>query len=138
MQREAPLWQRIHDDPCCIEVVRAMGYGGMTCRELTELIEKLALRFSKTRVESASYQVVTFEGQMTCNPKPLAQVSLRVNVRTLAWQLLGPPPEPPEADHLKSLQPWVPPWNRAPAPPQEEPKKEEPPNGKPKRSRKKS
>jgi hypothetical protein len=138
MQREAPLWQRIHDDPCYVEVVRAVGYGGMTYRELTELIEKLALRFSKTRVESATYHLVTFEGQTTCNPNPLAQVSLRANVRTLAWQLLGPPPEHPEADHFKSDQPWVPPWQRAPVPPREDPKKEESPTGKPERSRRKA
>ena len=66
---------------------------------------------------------------MTATPKPLAEVRLRAEVRKVAFQLLGPAPEHPEFEHYKTDQTWVQSWDRAP--------KEEPKNGKPKRSRKK-
>jgi hypothetical protein len=120
----------MYEDPCYGEIVQAVGYRGMTYRELTELIETLAKRFDKLRVESATYHLVTFEGQMTCNPKPLAQVSLRAEVRKLAWQLLGPPPESSESEHFHQPGPWKPPWDRPPKEPPPEPQ-----DGKPKRRR---
>lgn len=61
---------------------------------------------------------------MTTKPPPLAQVTLRAEVRSLAWQLLGPPPEHPEAAHFRQPAAWVPPWAR-PQPTKEEPPKEE-------------
>jgi hypothetical protein len=93
MAKEQPLWHRIYFDPVYTEIARAIGYAGCTYRDMLALLEPLGERFGKQRVESATYHLVTFEGQMTCNPKPLAQVSLRAEVRKLCWQLLGPPPE---------------------------------------------
>jgi hypothetical protein len=74
------------------DLVTRVGYGTITYRELTAIIEELGQRHGKAKVESAAYYCTTFEGQMTSNPKPLAEVTLRAEVRKLAWQLLGPPP----------------------------------------------
>ena len=93
MHKEPPLWQRLYTDAAYRELVRRVGYRGCTWRELAALIEELGKTYGKQKVESASYRCFTFEGQMTCNPAPLAHVSLRADVRTLCWQLLGPPPE---------------------------------------------
>lgn len=57
----------------------------------------LSKQFDKVKVESAIYHLVTYEGQMTVNPKPLAEVRLRDDARKACWQLLGPPPEKKEA-----------------------------------------
>lgn len=97
MKQEQSLALRIYHDPVYTAVVRAVNYKGMPYRSLSELIETLAKQFDKRRVESACYHLVAFEGQMTVNPKPLAHVSLRAEVRKLAIQLLGPPPEDREA-----------------------------------------
>ncbi len=64
---------------------------------MLKMLEPLEQQFGKQRVHSAVYCIVFFEGQMTCNPKPLAEVKLRPEVRRLCWQLLGPPPEQREA-----------------------------------------
>jgi hypothetical protein len=56
-----------------------------------------AFRFDKVKVESAIYHLCTFEGQMRCNPPPLARVMFREEVRPLMWQLLGPAPEQEDA-----------------------------------------
>jgi len=102
---EKPLWHRIYFDPVYTAVARAVGYAGCTYRCLAEIIEDLANQFDKRAVESAIYFLVTLEGLMTCNPKPLADVKLRAEARILYWQLLGPPPEKQEEFNQPSLPP---------------------------------
>lgn len=93
VNKQSPLWEKLYFDAVYVEIARLIGYQGTTYRDMLKLLEPLEEKFGKQRVRSAAYHVVTFEGQMTCNPKPLAEVKLRENVRKLCWQLLGPPPE---------------------------------------------
>jgi len=93
MKNDKPLWERLYHDECWIELARLVGYAGLTYRDLITRSEPLRQKFGNQRVDSATYQLTTFEGQMTVNPKPLADVQLRPEIRKLCWQLLGPPPE---------------------------------------------
>jgi hypothetical protein len=93
MPKERPLWYKLYFDEVYTEIARIIGYRGTTYRTMMKALEPLESRFGKQRVQSAAYHIVTYEGQMTCNPKPLASVNLRPDVRRLCWQLLGPPPE---------------------------------------------
>lgn len=93
MEKEKPLWQRIYCDPVYTAVAREIGYQGCLYRDLLQKIETLSTQFDKVKVESAVYHLAIFEGQMTVNPKPLAEVKLRDEARKLCWQLLGYPPE---------------------------------------------
>jgi hypothetical protein len=97
MQKQKPLWERLYFDAAYVEVARLIGYRGTTYRDMMIMLEPLEGQFGKVRVHSAVYHIVTFEGQMTCNPKPLADVKLRPEVRQLCFQLLGPAPEQMEA-----------------------------------------
>lgn len=92
-----PLWQRLYYEACYVEIARIVGYSGLAFRDLMDRLESLHKRFGSTEVESAVYHIVTYEGQMTSNPKPLAEVKLRPEVRRLCFQLLGPAPEQMEA-----------------------------------------
>jgi hypothetical protein len=74
------------------------------------------------KAESASWHLVTFEGQMTTNPKPLAEVRLRAEVRKLCWMLLGPPPDHPEYQLMKAAAPLPRAWDGIQAEPQPKPK----------------
>lgn len=120
MQKELPLWHRIYFDAAYTDIVRLVGYAGLPCRDFERQLQKLIEKHGR-KAESASWHVVTFEGQMGVKPPPLAQVTLRQEARKLAWQLLGPPPEHPEHAHFQTSDPWMPPWAR----PKEEPPKEE-------------
>jgi hypothetical protein len=122
VNREQPLYLKVYFDPVYVEVARAVGYAGCTYRELTQKIERLAKQFDKPRVESALYHLVTFEGQMTSYPPPLAKVELRAHVRKLCWGLLGPPPEHPWYHYIKTGTPIPQSWAE-PAKPKEKPKK---------------
>ena len=105
MQKEKPLWERLYFDEAYVEIARLIGYRGTTYRAMTEMLEPLERKLGKQRVQSATYHIVTFEGKMTCNPKPLAEVTLRPEIRRLCWQLLGPPPESVEAFNRQPLTP---------------------------------
>lgn len=91
MNKEKALWERLYQDEAYIELARFVGYAGLTYRELIEKREPLRQKFGNPRIDSATYILVTFEGERTVNPKPLAHVSLRPEVRKLCRQLLGPP-----------------------------------------------
>ncbi len=142
MQKEKPLHERIYFDACYTAVARAVGYAGCVYRELHEKLAEAVKQFGQQRVDSATHHIVTFEGQMTVNPKPLANVQLRADVRKHCWGLLGPPPEHPWHELFKRPEPLPPPWEmepdgsprkKQPAPPPAE----EPPATQPKRTRKK-
>ncbi len=89
-------------------MARAIGYQGVQYRDLWPIIEELSKEFPKVKVESAIYHLTTFEGQMRCNPPPLAQVMFREEVRPLMWQLLGPEPGHPLREEMDRI-------NRPPA-----------------------
>jgi hypothetical protein len=127
MKHEKPLWQRLYFDPVYYETVRAVGYLGCLYRDLWERLKPVTEQFGQRAVESATAHLLTYEGQFTCNPKPLAQVMLRTEVRNMSWQLLGPPPEKWDEFYEHTA-------NRPPNP---YAKAEEPKAEKPKRSRKK-
>jgi hypothetical protein len=125
--KEHPLWHKLYFWPEYTAVARAVGYLGCTYRDLAQIIEDLAKKFPKVKVESATYHLLTFEGQMTCNPPPLAKVELRAEARKLCWQLLGPPPEKWDEFYANCTDP--------PPNPYVKPKETTP--AKPKRTRKK-
>lgn len=114
MLKEQALYLRIYFDPICTEVARIVGSQGFTYREMEGKREPLYKRFDKVAVQSAVYHLAIFEGQMTCNPKPLAQVKLRAEARTLCWQLLGPAPEHPWFDLWKKPERLPLPWDSEP------------------------
>ncbi len=92
MQKEQPLWYRLYFDPCWTGVVRLVGYAGCLYWDLWEKFKPATEVYGQARVETATAHVLSWEGQFTCNPKPLAEVQLRSEVSKLAWQFLGPPP----------------------------------------------
>lgn len=112
-RKERPLSHRLYFDPVYTEVARIIGYAGCVYRDLEDKLQPLYERFDKQRVQSATYYLVTFEGQMTCNPPPLAPVQLRAEARALCRQLLGLPPEHPWYARFKSGKPLPLPWDKA-------------------------
>jgi hypothetical protein len=103
---------------------RLIGYQGCLYRELWENQKPAIEQFGQRRVETATAHLLTYDGQFSVNPKPLGDVKLRSEVRTLYWQLLGFPPEHPL--HGKTnLGPRLPnSWDKpAEAPPEEKPKR---------------
>jgi hypothetical protein len=95
MTKEKPLWQRMYGEPLYAEIVRVVGYAGLPYREFQPKLEALAERFGTRAVEQAGWRLVTYDGQFTGKPPPLATVTLRAEVRKYAVGLLGPPPEHP-------------------------------------------
>src|SRR5687767_5626405 len=123
MTKEQPLWHRMYFNPVYTDVVRAVGYEGMTYREWSQKLQELIEKHGQ-QAESVSWHLLYFEGQMTTNPKPLAKVELRKEVRKLAWGLLGVPKDHPEYELYQKPEPL--PFFRAPKQeePQQEPKKQ--------------
>lgn len=121
MEKEKPLWQCIYYDPVYTAVCREIGYQGCLYRDLLQKIETLSGEFDKVKVESAVYHVATFEGQMTVNPKPLAEVRLREEARKLCWLLLGFPPEYRETDMIGEIMARGERLKADPAPPAKKP-----------------
>lgn len=120
--QETPLWQRLYGRPEYYELARKVGYKGCTYHQLTKHIDELAKTYDKQKLESASYYLFTFDGQMTVNPKPMAEVKLRENVRRLCWQLLGPPPGHPVSKSGRDMVGEQPKPDPQPAPPPSPPK----------------
>lgn len=88
-----PLWHMIYHSPVYTEVARIVGYAGTTYRELMGKVEPLKKQFGGQAVDAAIFRMATFEGDTTCNVKPLAHVQLRAEARKACFQLLGPPPD---------------------------------------------
>ncbi len=131
MSKQRPLEERLYFDPCYVAIVRAIRYEGCLGRELQDKLKPVIDAFGERRVESATWQLLTCDGQGIPGdkPPPLAKVQLRANVRKLAWGLLGPPPEHPWYQAFKHNERIPLPWETP------EPKAEEPP-AKSKRTRK--
>jgi hypothetical protein len=92
MFKQKPLWERLYQEAEFYQLAREVGYAGCTFRQYQQKIDELAKTYDRQKLESAGYHLVTYEGQMTVKPKPLANVQLRAEVRKLCWQLLGCPP----------------------------------------------
>lgn len=103
MDKELPLWQAIYYSPAYTEVAKIVGYAGTTYRELMEKVEPLKKQFGGQAVDSAIFRLATFEGDTTCNVKPLAHVRLRAEARKACFQLLGFPPEHKEVTSAEML-----------------------------------
>jgi hypothetical protein len=103
MEKEKPLWQRIYQEPAFTEVARIIGYAGTTYRDLMEKVEPLKTQFGGQAIDSAIYFLASFEGDRTCNVKPLAHVTLRDEARRTCFQLLGFPPEYKEVSTAEML-----------------------------------
>lgn len=97
MEKEKPLWHRIYCSPVYTDIARIVNYSGITYRDLMDKLDPLRQQFGGQSVDSAVFHLATYEGDTTCNVKPLAHVRLRDEARRLCWQLLGPPPEKLEA-----------------------------------------
>ena len=83
-------WQ---DEMARYDQSRSDYFQDVTPLTMVEKTQPLRQKFGNPRVDSATYCLVTFDGQMTCNPAPLAKVTLREHIKRLAFMLLGPPPE---------------------------------------------
>src|SRR5947207_12328097 len=88
-EKEKPLWQRIYQERAFTEVARIISYAGTTYRDLMEKVEPLRKELGGQAVDSAIYFLASFEGDRSCNVKPLAHVSLRDEARRACFQLLG-------------------------------------------------
>lgn len=127
MKRERSLCERMYSDPCYTAVVRAIGYEGCVYRDLAERLGPLVQEFGEGAVETATRHLLSYEGQVLRNAKPLADVKLCGEARKFAVGLLGFPPEHPWHDAVRNGEriplPWEAPDKGAPkqeVPPQEE------------------
>jgi hypothetical protein len=121
MEKEKPFWQRIYQEPAFTEVARIIGYAGTTYRDLMEKVEPLKTQFGGQAIDSAIYFLASFEGDKSCNVKPLAHVQLREDARRACFQLLGFPPEYKEVSIAEMLG-----LNKKPEPPKTPDKKPKP------------
>lgn len=134
MIKEKPLWERMYRDDLYIEIVRTIGYRAIRYAEAQEILKPIVDRFGESSFKAAAsaLTILIFKGEHKRSGRQQdAEVCLNDEARKLAWQLLGPPPEHPEAEHFKCDKPWTPPWARP------QPKGDSPKEGKPKRTRKK-
>src|ERR1051325_7143728 len=93
MNKEKPLYERIYQDPLYIAIIRFVHYKGVTWRDLCAKMDEWKQEFPRKNIDQHVYHMVWFEAQNRCNVKPLEPVHLRQDVRKLAFQILGPPPE---------------------------------------------
>src|SRR5437867_4351193 len=100
------LGNRMYFNPVYTEVVRLIGYAGFPFHELNERLKPLAERFGKDKIHEVCRELVTllFRGkEKRSGPQEDAEVRLKPEVRTLAWQLLGPPPEHKPMDMIAQI-----------------------------------
>lgn len=108
--------------PSSVRAVRSMRSRGLltvknrrnnhgSCELIVIRLKELVQQYGQQRVESATANLCTFDGQFTVKPPPLAQVQLRSNVRPLCWGILGAPPEHPWHELMKRPEPLPPPWD---------------------------
>jgi hypothetical protein len=91
MSREPPLVMRLYQRPPLAELARLVGYDGIQLAELQAKVEPLGAAHGKGVVQAAFDEIAYIDN--TASP-PVAR--LKVHVRPLCFQLLGPPPEHPE------------------------------------------
>lgn len=78
---KAPLWEKMYCRQHFIDLVRLVGYNGLPVAEAQAKIQEL--KHDKDKLVAAVEELFTITSE---------RVSLKENVRKLAWQLLGPPP----------------------------------------------
>jgi hypothetical protein len=94
MAREQPLSVRLYFQPQLYELARAIGYHGLPVPAAREQVRALAERYGEQDMRAAAKELIRIDPS---TDPPTAR--LKEDVRKLCWQLLGPPPAPPEGRH---------------------------------------
>lgn len=131
MKREDPLIIRLHFQPALYELVRLVGYEGVPEAELCEAIKPLVAAHTFAKMRPAAHE-------LTQTDEKTRLVTLRPNVRKIAFQILGPPPERADYESYWASQGVLPPNKRKKEEPPPEPKEEKPKKPQAKRTRKKA
>ena len=89
MAKEPSLCSRLYSNAFLHDVARAVGYGGATDAEMRQRLGPLIKAHGDAKVSQALLELTVME-------RDTNRTILKPEVRTLCWQLLGPPPEHPE------------------------------------------
>src|SRR5437879_3345161 len=84
-----PLWQKMYVNPLYTELVRVVGYVGISLAEAREKIQPLGVQYGPKAVQAAANEITHMDEKQT-------RLWLTDEARKMAFQLLGPPPEHPE------------------------------------------
>lgn len=87
--KRKPLYARLYFDPLYIELARFIGYDGKPIAEAMQFVLQLEKKYGRDKVIEAREALSSAEGKQES-----LVVRLTAEARRLAWQLLGPPPEP--------------------------------------------
>ena len=91
---KVPLWQKIYTREHYADVVRMVGYAGLSLPDARAKTEGLLQKYAKEKLEAASEDLLQFNE---------AWVRLTTETRRLAWQLLGPPPDHRPVDMMAEI-----------------------------------
>ena len=114
-----PLYLRLYQNQVYIDVARMVGYAGLSLADAREQMKGLGEKYDKEKLVKAAEELVDIDDK---------GVRLKANVRKLAFQLLGPPPEMQDAfyrnaDGTPKGQPPKPETPKPAAKPAQKPKK---------------
>lgn len=130
MKREDPLIIKLYFQVHLYELVRLVGYEGVPEPELCETIKPLVAAHTLAKMRPAAHE-------LTQTDEKTRLVTLRPEVRRIAFQILEPPPERADYASYWASQGVLPPNQRKKEEPPPEPKEEKPEKPKAKRTRKK-
>jgi hypothetical protein len=119
-----PMWQKCAWDPVYKGIIKALRWDNVQYRDLWGRLQPLIDQFGKERVQSATWYLLYYEGQMSTCPSPLAKVTFRREARGSCRQILGPAPDDKDYEEFYRVNNRIPPW---PVPKKPEPKKPEAP-----------
>jgi hypothetical protein len=122
MKKEEPLIMRLHFQIHMYELVRLIGYEGVPEAELCETIKPLVAAHTLAKMRPAAHE-------LTQTDEKTRLVTLRPEVRRIAFQILGPPPEREDYESYWASQGVLPPNKR---------KREEPPKPAEEKSKKRT
>ena len=83
-EREPPLYEKMYFRPHYVDLVRMIGYAGLPVQEARDRIKELTKCHEKEKLAKACEELFDIDAK---------EVKLKANVRRLAFQLLGAPPE---------------------------------------------
>lgn len=86
--KQRPLYDRIYQTPAWYSLIRLLGYAEHPLEDARKLTAPLADQYGLHVMQEAAAVLTEGNADKTT-------VRLRPEVRKLAWQLLGPPPEDP-------------------------------------------
>jgi hypothetical protein len=130
VKKEDPLILRMHSQAHLYELVWLVGYEGAAVDALREAIKPLVAAHGQAKMMAAAHELTQTDDKTKL-------VTLRPEVRRIAFQLLGPPPEREDYESYWASRGVLPPNKRKKEGPAPEPSKE--PEEKPKkRARKKA